>query len=87
MFLLVAALSILSRAQCSGADQLQSALAYAKDHQKVFNEQLMDLIAIPSISALPGQNIALHADVPQSHMDSFAITGNCTCINVSICWC
>jgi hypothetical protein len=52
--MLIAALPVFALPACAASAGLQQALAYAKAHQQTFNDQLMDLIAIPSISALPG---------------------------------
>ena len=56
--MLFAALPIYVFPADAASAGLQQALAYAKAHQQTFNEQLMDLIAIPSISALPGGSCA-----------------------------
>lgn len=66
LLLTVVALCLISATPSCGADQLQSALTYAKGHQKLFNEQLMDLIAIPSISALPSEFAAVDAMTPHA---------------------
>jgi hypothetical protein len=58
VLLLVAALPLCSLSADAAAAPVQQALSYAREHQHAFNEQLMDLIAIPSISALPGANRA-----------------------------
>lgn len=52
--MLFAALLLYTLPAGAGPAGLQQALAYARSHQQTFNDQLMDLIAIPSISALPG---------------------------------
>ena len=52
--ILLAALLVCTLPAGAAPAGLQQALAYAKAHQQTLNEQLMDLIAIPSISALPG---------------------------------
>lgn len=51
--LLFAALQMLAASRSCAAEPLQAALEYARNHQKQFNNQLLDLIQIPSISALP----------------------------------
>jgi Na+/proline symporter len=56
--LLSAALPVFALPACAASAGLQQALTYAKAHQQTFNDQLMDLIAIPSISALPGERRA-----------------------------
>lgn len=55
LLLLFAALQLLGASRSCAAEPLQAALEYARDHQKQFNDQLLDLIQIPSISALPGE--------------------------------